>query len=182
LDAWRLLVDHVYIPENLQGDELKRWADEKRSLTIELLHEMARNHIMVEISLTSNDVILGVNGKDHPFSIYRMFQVPIALATDDEGVSRINLTNEYFRAVQTYNLKYPDLKQMVRTSIEHSFLPGTSLWHDQDIFKQPTPECARDTLGVDPPSGACVAFLASSERARQQWELERRFRAFETEN
>src|SRR4029077_8554530 len=93
----------------------------------ELLHEMARNHVMVEISLTSNDVILGVSGKDHPFSIYRMFKVPMSLATDDEGVSRINLTNESFRAVQTYALKYPDLKQLVRTSIEHSFLPGASL-------------------------------------------------------
>jgi adenosine deaminase len=148
----------------------------------ELLHEMARNHVMVEISLTSNDVILGVSGKDHPFSIYRMFQVPVALATDDEGVSRINLTNEYFRAVQTYALKYPDLKQMVRTSIEHSFLPGPSLWHDRDVFKQPASECAKDTLGTETPSGPCASFLASSEKARQQWGLERRFRAFEAEN
>jgi len=89
----------------------------------ELLKEMAAKHVMVEINLTSNDVILGVSGKDHPFPIYRQFGVPVALSTDDEGVSRIDLTNEYVRAVETYNLTYPELKQMVRTGIEHSFLP-----------------------------------------------------------
>jgi len=38
--------------------------------------------------------------------------------------SRIDLTHEYVRAVQTYDLHYTDLKQMVRTSMEHTFLPG----------------------------------------------------------
>ena len=33
----------------------------------DLLKEMARKHVLVEINLTSNDVILGVSGKDHPF-------------------------------------------------------------------------------------------------------------------
>src|SRR5260370_17041953 len=60
----------------------------------ELLKAMARSHVMVEISLTSNDVILGVSGNDHPFPLYLMFHVPLALFTDDEGVSRIDLTHE----------------------------------------------------------------------------------------
>ncbi len=89
----------------------------------ELLKEMAAKHVMVEINLTSNDVILGVSGKDHPLPIYRQFGVPVALSTDDEGVSRIDLTHEYVRAVETYGLTYLELKQMVRTGIEHSFLP-----------------------------------------------------------
>ena len=32
----------------------------------DLLKEMAAKHVMVEINLTSNDVILGISGKDHP--------------------------------------------------------------------------------------------------------------------
>src|SRR5260370_730233 len=66
-----------------------------------LLREMAANHVMVEISLTSNDVILGVSGRDHPFFMYRMFSVPAALATDDDGVSRIDLTHQYVGADRT---------------------------------------------------------------------------------
>jgi adenosine deaminase len=145
------------------------------------LKEMAANHVMVEISLTSNDVILGVSGKDHPFLMYRMFGVPVALATDDEGVSRIDLTHEYVRAVQTYDLHYADLKHMVRTSLEHTFLPGASLWSAPDAFSRAIGACSHDALGTEKPSAACSAFLKASERAQQQWELELRFRAFESQ-
>jgi adenosine deaminase len=147
-----------------------------------LLKEMAAKHVMVEINLTSNDVILGVSGKDHPFPIYRQFGVPVALSTDDEGVSRIDLTHEYVRAAETYDLNYVDLKQMARTSLEHSFLPGASLWRDPDAFSRPAAACAQGSLGADKPSSSCAAFLQSSEKAQQQRELERRFHAFESSN
>jgi adenosine deaminase len=144
-----------------------------------LLKEMAANHVMVEISLTSNDVILGVSGKDHPFLLYRMFGVPVALSSDDEGVSRIDLTHEYVRAVQSYDLHYADLKRMVRTSMEHSFLPGASLWSAPDAFTRVVSACSQDSLGAEKFSSRCADFLGSNEKAGQQWELERRFRAFE---
>jgi adenosine deaminase len=83
-----------------------------------LLKDMAAKHVLVEINLTSNADILKVRGKDHPFSTYRKFGVPVALSTDDEGVARIDLTHEYVRAVETYDLTYADLKQMVRNSLE----------------------------------------------------------------
>jgi adenosine deaminase len=147
----------------------------------ELLKEMAAKHVMVEISLTSNDVILGVSGKDHPFSLYRQFGVSVALATDDEGVSRIDLTHEYVRAVETYGLHYSDLKQLVRTGLEHSFLPGESLWRTRDSFRSAAAACSHDTLGAEKPVAECAAFLDSSEKAQQQWELERRFQQFESQ-
>ena len=146
----------------------------------ELLKEMAAKHVMVEISLTSNDVILGVSGKEHPFLMYKMFGVPLAIATDDEGVSRIDLTHEYVRAVQSYDLHYADLKRMARTSMEHSFLPGASLWNAPDAFARMVAACVKDSPGADKPSLSCGDFLSSNEKAKQQWELERRFRAFES--
>ncbi len=149
------------------------------NLPYQLLREMAAKHVMVEINLTSNDVILGVRGNDHPFPLYRRFGVPVALSTDDEGVSRINLTHEYVQAAESYGLSYADLKQMVRTSLEHSFLPGRSLWSAPDVFIRPVAPCAGDVLGGNKPSPRCASFLAASEKARQQWELERRFREFE---
>jgi adenosine deaminase len=146
----------------------------------ELLHEMAAKHVMVEINLSSNDAILAVAGKDHPLPVYRKFGVPVSFSTDDEGVSRIDMTHEYVRAVQDFHLKYSDLKQMVRTGIEHIFLPGASLWAAPDKFTAPVAACARDQLGSNKPSATCSTFLKSSERARQQWELERRFSEFES--
>lgn len=145
----------------------------------ELLKEMAARHVMVEVNLTSNDVILGMRGKDHPFPIYREFHVPVALSTDDEGVSRIDLTHEYVRAVEEFSLSYADLKHLVRTSLEHSFLPGASLWRERDVFGRPASDCASDQPGSEKPSASCANFLRTSDKARQQWELERRFRLFE---
>jgi adenosine deaminase len=145
----------------------------------ELLREMARKHVMVEINLSSNDLILGVSGKDHPFPVYRKYGVPVALSTDDEGVSRIDLTHEYVRAVQTYNLNYADLKKLVRTGMEHNFLPGDSLWKTKDSFTTMVSPCRKDYPAREI-SSTCKAFLEGSEKARQQWELERRFVAFES--
>jgi adenosine deaminase len=146
----------------------------------ELLKEMAQKHVMVEINLTSNELILSVSGKEHPLPIYRQYRVPVALSTDDEGVSRIDMTHEYVRAAESYALSYSDLKQMVRTSLQHSFLPGASLWSEQDVFTRGAGACSADSLGADKPSSSCAAFLKTSEKARQQWELERRFREFES--
>jgi adenosine deaminase len=105
--------------------------------------------------------------------------VPVALSTDDEGVSRIDLTHEYVRAALEYNLTYANLKTLARTGMEHSFLPGPSLWAYQDHFEAPAKACQGDTLGGPTPSAGCKAFLDGSEKATAQWELERRLRAFE---
>ena len=145
-----------------------------------LLKEMAQKHIMVEINLTSNDAILGIKDKDHPFPVYRKYGVPVALSTDDEGVSRIDITNEYVRAVETYSLGYADLKRLARTSLEHSFLPGDSLWRELDNFTRTVAACSTDSPGADKPSAKCAEFLKGSEKGHQQWELERRFREFES--
>jgi len=146
----------------------------------DLLKEMAAEHVMTEISLTSNDVILGISGSEHPFPIYRKFHVPVALCTDDEGVSRIDLTHEFARAVTTYGLHYADLKQLVRTGLEHSFLPGARLWSAQDAFTRVVSACSQDSPGSETPSARCATFLKTSEKAQEQWELERRFRIFES--
>jgi len=145
-----------------------------------LLQELAQKHIMVEINLSSNAGILGVEGDEHPFPIYRAAHVPVALSTDDEGVSRIDLTHEYVRAAIDYGLSYLDLKQMARTGMEHDFLPGASLWARRDDFRRAVKACDGQTLGGGNPSADCKSFLAASQKAEAQWELERRFSVFET--
>ena len=135
---------------------------------------------MVEINLTSNAVILGIKPPYHPLPEYLAAHVPVALSTDDEGVSRIDLTHEYVRAAMEYGLGYLDLKSMARTSMEHSFLPGQSLWQKPDDFTQVKAACAGQTPGAKSPAAACAELLKSSEKAAQQWELEGRFTLFES--
>jgi adenosine deaminase len=140
---------------------------------IGLLKEMRDRHVAVEVNLTSNDLILGVKGDRHPLPVYRKYGVPVALSTDDEGVSRSQLTAEFERAVLSYNLTYADLKQMVRNSLEYSFASGASYWKDRK-YGTIVAACAS---GKKTP--ACGAYLEKNEKARLEAGLEERFAAFE---
>jgi len=68
----------------------------------------------------------------------------------------------------------------VRTGLEHDFLPGPSLWRVPDDFTRVAAACSQGAAADADPSQACTGFLKSSEKAQQQWELERRFREFES--
>jgi adenosine deaminase len=144
-----------------------------------LMKEMARRNVMVEICLTSNDVILGVSGADHPLATYLKYGVPVALATDDEGVSRSEMSREFLRAAKEQGLGYTQLKTMARNSLTYSFIDGKSLWKDGRIFS-PVPECAQEFGEMKAGSGHCQQYLAASAKARLQWALEEQFRTFES--
>lgn len=139
---------------------------------------MRRRGVAVEICLTSNELILGVRGRDHPLMEYLAAGVPVVLATDDAGVSRIDLSHEYLRASTEHGLGYRELRQLSRNSLQYSFLPGESLWQDLPGGWHAAP-CRRDRSPLLEPSAGCREFLRGSERARRQWALERDFVVFE---
>jgi adenosine deaminase len=144
-----------------------------------LLQEMAARKVLVEICLTSNDLILGVRGEEHPLPVYLRYGVPVALATDDPGVSRSDMTHEYLRGAESYKLTYAELKRMARQSLEYSFLAGASLWSDAQKFR-PVTACAGGRYRAASVSAGCQKFIDASDRARVQWKLEREFAEFET--
>ncbi len=144
-----------------------------------LLQDMADKRVMVEINLSSNAGILEVKGKQHPLPLYMQYGVPVALSTDDQGITLADLTTQYVLAAQEFELSYATLKNFSRNSMTYSFLPGKSLWQDA-AYKQVVTECAVDTLGSSTLSKACSAFLRQNEKARTQWKLERHFNKFES--
>lgn len=146
-----------------------------------LLKEMAARKVAVEINLTSNDVILGISGKQHPLPAYLAAGVPVAFSTDDEGVSRIDLTHEYVRAAMEFGLGYADLKKIARNAIAYSFLPGRELWGEKGVYSKVVAPCASQTPGSDHPDARCTQFLKANLHAAEEWELEHRFRVFESE-
>jgi adenosine deaminase len=141
-----------------------------------LLQRMAHDHVAVEINLSSNDIILGVKGAAHPLPLYLAAGVPVAIATDDQGVSRSDMTNEYVRAVTEQGLSYSQLKKISRDSLTYSFLQGRSLWDDSgERLAAPCPK-------IQPaPAAACAAFLKSSPKANEQWKLELASATYEVE-
>ncbi|MBP1681081.1 MAG: Adenosine deaminase [Proteobacteria bacterium] len=93
---------------------------EKNSIV--LLQNLKTNNVAIEINLTSNEFILGVAGKDHPYSIYAAYGVPLVISTDDSGVSRNNLSHEYVLLASRYHPSYQTIKTYVYNSISYSFL------------------------------------------------------------
>jgi hypothetical protein len=144
----------------------------------ELLEEMARRNVLVEICLSSNDSILGISGSQHPLATYLQYGVPVALATDDEGVSRSEISREFLKAAQEQGLGYIQLKTMARNSLQYAFIAGSSLWKDGRKF-QPVAQCAQDVPVLKLSSPACRKYLEGSEKATLQWKLEDDFRSFE---
>jgi hypothetical protein len=137
----------------------------------ELLALMAKLRVLVELCLTSNAVILGIENNDHPLLEYQQAGVATALASDDEGVLRTDLTEQFVLAVRRYGLTYSQLKQLARNSLTYSFLPGESLWRTE-AKAAIQPACARDALGSSSLQPSCAALLANSSKARLQWLLE----------
>jgi adenosine deaminase len=138
-----------------------------------------RDHgIDVETNLTSNWQVLGLTKNDHPWSLYHQTGVPTTISTDDAGIERIDLTHEYQKMVTAYDLNYYQLKSLIRNNLTYSFLPGESLWLDQD-YSQLAKPCRKQTLGADQVTQWCQTFLAHNQKAQEQWRLEKAFRHFE---
>lgn len=136
-----------------------------------LVKQMANQHIAVEINLTSNQDILSLI-HSHPFPHYLHHQVPVVLSTDDAGISETTLTQEFFQAIQRYDLDYSTLKQINRNALTYSFLPGESLW--LNASQQTLVPSCRDRM-----SQSCQQFIAKNQKARLQWMLEKELDAFE---
>jgi adenosine deaminase len=145
-----------------------------------LLLEMARRPVMVEICLSSNDGILGITGSQHPLATYLKYGVPVALATDDAGVSRSEISREFLKAAEDQGLGYRQLKAMARNSLQFAFIAGSSLWSDSRKFV-PVAQCAQDVAVMKLTSNGCRQYVNGSEKAKLQWRLEEECRAFERE-
>ena len=96
-------------------------AHESRAL--EIIRTMREQDIPVEVNLTSNEFILGIKGQSHPVTLYRKYGVPFVLSTDDAGVSRNTLANEYVLFASRYRPGYAEIKRLSYNGLRYSFLP-----------------------------------------------------------
>lgn len=96
---------------------------------------MKQLDVPVEVCLTSNAQILGVDHKDHPFNLYKKSGIPVIVCSDDKGISRSDLTNEYDLAVNAFDLSYDDLRSIVLNGAKYSFIQQT-LAKPQKAFLQ----------------------------------------------
>ncbi|KTC82452.1 adenosine deaminase family protein [Legionella cherrii] len=178
------LTQEIVTPEDLNyhiRDALLTGQAQRIGHGVDIAHEnnakstldyMAKHHKPVEINLISNLKILKVSGSNHPLNFYLKHEVPVVLSTDDEGILRTNLTQQYVEAALNHGLDYPTLKQINRNALTYSFLPGKSIWSAPDKALL-IDDCQ------DLESKSCQLFIKTSEKAQLQWELEQKLHAFE---
>lgn len=92
------------------------------SNALAIMKKMRDEDIPVEINLTSNSFISGVEGADHPINLYRKYGVPYVISTDDAGVTRHTLSNEYVLFASRYKPGYAEIKKASYNSIRYAFL------------------------------------------------------------
>ena len=93
-----------------------------------LMNYMKEKGIAVEINLFSNEFILKVKGDRHPVTLYKEFNVPIVISSDDAGVLRTNLTEQYVLLASRYpEFTYDDIKKIIYNSINYSFIKETTV-------------------------------------------------------
>jgi adenosine deaminase len=103
--------------------------------------------------------------------------VPLAFATDDEGVSFGNFTNEWIYGVEAYGLTGDDLVRLARASLQYSFIKGAPLWADLAAAR-PVAQCANIKFGIPQPPAPCQAYLDDNAKAKAQWAYEARLQTF----
>jgi adenosine deaminase len=127
-----------------------------------LIAEMRARPVVVEVNLTSTDLILGVRGKDHPLPAYLAAGVPVVLSSDDAGISRIDLTNEYMRAARDYGLGYRMLKAIARNALIHSFLDAGQKRDELARFDRSCAEFERSVASRQTPLQNAVTLLKAA--------------------
>ena len=90
----------------------------------ELMEELARRQIPIEICVTSN-LRTGCCAElsQHPVRRYFDEGLMLTLNSDDPAMFRTSLVNEYELVQQTFNFSDDHLRELARNSFEASFLP-----------------------------------------------------------
>jgi adenosine deaminase len=100
------------------------WEKNSRSL----LAYMKQQQVAVEINLSSNEFILNVKEDRHPISLYYKAGVPICISTDDAGILRTSITQQYVLLAKRYPaIPYRSIRQMIYNSIQYSFIKDERL-------------------------------------------------------
>jgi len=103
-----------------------------------------------------------VRGKDAPLSTYLAAGVPVVLSTDDAGVSRITLSNEYFRAARDYGFGYRQFKDIAREALVYSFLDEDQKRTELARFDRACREFEQSVASAQSPIDNALALLRAA--------------------
>ena len=90
----------------------------------DLLNYVNDHRIPLEVCLTSNVQTRAVTDlKSHPLRFYFDFGIRVTINTDNRLITDTTVTDEYMRAVETFDFDADDVRQLVINGFKSAFLP-----------------------------------------------------------
>jgi adenosine deaminase len=90
----------------------------------DLLNYVNDHRLPLEICLSSNVQTQAVTDfKNHPLKFYFDFGIRVTINTDNRLITRTSVTDEYVRAVETFQFNAHEVKQLVINGFKSAFLP-----------------------------------------------------------
>jgi len=91
----------------------------------QLLQRFRDRDICIELCPSSNDEVVGYQNREYPLRSYWSQGVPLAVCTDNPGISRTDATGELYKAAEFWpDLNLWDALAMVKQGFTHAFLPS----------------------------------------------------------
>lgn len=133
---------------------------------------LQRRNIAIEILFSSNLYTFHIE-KNHPFLYYLKNNISIVLSTDDPGITRTTITDEFLTLYYNYNISYFIMKSIIRNSLEYSFLSGRSLFSRYRPYNIPILiKYCENIINPFSLTPSCKEYLRQNTKARLQFELE----------
>jgi len=116
---------HLFNPQMIDSTEI----EDRQGYVENLVQYIGDRRITLEVCLTSNMQTIP-NFKDlkhHSFRKMREAGLSVTICTDNRTVSNTTVTDEMLKAVETFDIKSKELKDIIAYGFKRSFYPGTYL-------------------------------------------------------
>ena len=116
---------HLFNDQMIYSEEI----EDKKAYVDNLVQYIGDRRITLEVCLTSNMQTIPkfTDLKQHSFKKMREAGLSITICTDNRTVSDTTVTKEMLKAVEAFDIKAKELKDIIAYGFKRSFYPGTYL-------------------------------------------------------
>lgn len=116
---------HLFDADRIKSNDII----DKKDYVNDLAQYIADRRVTIEVCLTSN-MQTSPEYKtldDHPFKKMKDARLSVTFCTDNRTVSSTTVSDEIFKAVNTFDISHKDLRDIVVYGFKRSFFPGSYL-------------------------------------------------------
>jgi adenosine deaminase len=114
---------HIFNAQMISSEEI----EDKNAYVENLVQYIGDRRITLEVCLTSNMQTIPnfTDLKHHSFGKMREAGLSVTICTDNRTVSNTTVTKEMLKAIETFDIKAKELKDLIAYGFKRSFFPGT---------------------------------------------------------